>query len=470
MKEQVNKIVAELCQIEPSFVGRENDLSLIVAKLLESKPNAKINSRFVSDLRRQLLAMADTAPESHSIKKSKFTFMNKIQFAGLGVIAVLIMALVIYTGSNQSGVRVADFGTPSIKTLSQSAFGSLTLPDGGWPAPNAAIAEGRGAGFGGGGGIGLGAAESTDAMTDDKISVPYEGYTIFRYNYGGSQTSLEQTQMAVYKRVASNLSSVVNGVVKNAGLGLIDTSIFKNAKVRSLSFIDKAGEDWNVYVDFDQGTLNLYREMPYDAQPVPYQPITQDQILPDDQLIALANGAIDRFGIDLQGYGEPKVMDEWKLYYELSTDKENYYFPDYMNVVYPQQINGVTAVEQSGYLEGIMIGIDMRNKRVSSVNNLNIQTFQASDYKIQNDINQLVKNFSDRTQAWERPSDVSIKYIDVELGEPEFVLTKVYRWQNNATDQLYVPAMMFPVISELPDYPYMQRKIVMPLVEELLTY
>lgn len=63
---------------------------------------------------------------------------------------------------------------------------------------------------------------------------------------------------------------------------------------------------------------------------------------------------------------------------------------------------------------------------------------------------------------------VTIKKVAVEVGAPKRVLMHTYNYKEGESQELFVPALMFPVTSTPTANEYYPKEIVIPLVPELL--
>ena len=99
MKKSIKSIIDDLYKIDPSLKKQEKDLEKLVEKLIEAKPDIKMDKVFVKNLRRCLSSKADEMMEK--IPK-KFGLLNFLYaFGGTAMALVIIVSIF---GQNKIGV------------------------------------------------------------------------------------------------------------------------------------------------------------------------------------------------------------------------------------------------------------------------------------------------------------------------------------------------------------------------------
>ena len=163
-------------------------------------------------------------------------------------------------------------------------------------------------------------------------------------------------------------------------------------------------------------------------------------------------------------------MNDWRMYYAKATgfEKENFYFPDTVTVIYPLIVDGKEVYDEYGNPQGLNVNVDVKNKKASGIWNLTSQNYQGSLYGTvtkSDDIMKMVENGG--MYGNYDPSAPTIQ--EVEVGTPTLSYLRVYDYNNGLSDELLVPAYYFPILKGLENYDYMYRKaIVVPLVSEML--
>ena len=478
MDKKIIDTLQDLYVIEPQLRQFEPQLSEIITKLLASKPATKFDAAFAKALRKRLLAQSSAAAPVHPPQSQLLSYFNRMHKFGyaLGGAAFLLLLAVPVLFQNFSASRSTSLSLglgPSITTLGSQAFGNLAVSQSGEGRTDNGVAAGSAeavqsdfdlstkrpapAGLGGGGG-----RDATAMVIDPRIMPPYPFYA-YKYVYTGGPTTLTEKQMEVYRRDSSALRNVaLNQVLTKLNVGMIDLSSFQQSTLQNLSFT--TGDDWMGSIDFTSGTIsvNSNREIPVDGGNL------QAEQVPDGAtLIAAANDFLRQHGISTDGYGQPVVRDEWRVYYLATEDKSTYYIPDVSTVVYPTIIDGVITYDQSGYPDGLMVNVSNRDRRVQGAWNIAVQRYQASRYDVTTDVDALLQRINSNNQPVVEPG-TEVTTVAIELGTPELVLVKLWHWDGKASQELFSPAYRFPVMNKPQDQLYFQDALVIPIATQLL--
>ena len=167
MKENIKKIIEELCELDPELRGHEEKLEKVIVRLLESRPETKLTEEFIKELKSKVLsAPADPARGDKLPIFSLFNMKrNYLIMSGALAVLVIAVAAVQYLPGQKRTVTVTK-GGESITKLAGGSFGRLSGSAAGdgavataisprpEAAPSAMPAFGRGGGGGGGGGGG----------------------------------------------------------------------------------------------------------------------------------------------------------------------------------------------------------------------------------------------------------------------------------------------------------------------------
>jgi hypothetical protein len=228
--------------------------------------------------------------------------------------------------------------------------------------------------------------------------------------------------------------------------------------------------DLNLY----EGTLSMYEnwqrmmQADYVAQPR----LGESDIPADDKIIASANEFLARYGIDLKNYGTPRVSQSWKMGYA-GVRAEDIWIPDVMTVQYPLVFGGKETWEQGGYdRAGFMVNINIRTMKAAGLYGLETQNYQSSNYAAETDKARIMK-FALQGDLWPQgiypDESFQVKEVEVRLGTPRIEYMRYWRYADNQNDELFVPAMVFPIIEKIPaDDSLYKDAVVIPLVKEIL--
>lgn len=483
MKNLINQILAELYELDPKFRDHDKELSKIMEKLINSRPIAELDDDFRLKLKNQVLV------EFAKINKKKrinLIFMNKL-YVAYGVVVLLLVITVgaVYYGfvGEKKIVQAPLFESPAeIEKLGERAFGALALTSGGEEnqaaglgsaatAPVSANAERTQSGGGG--------LESSKMSSDVAMIMPAFSY---EYQYVGEELPLpfEET-LPVYKKKSENiLNSSVSSVLTNLDLGMVNLGSFGKKNLQNLSIVEEGDFGYIINIDAHNGRVSFYEN--YLFWPNPYEDcrsescyqnlqLAESDVPSENELIKIADKFFVDHNIDTSRYGSPEVISDWKLNTDYVTGK--IWVPDTITVVYPEKINDEMVRDEGGNPYGVSVAINIRYKKVSSLWNLSLQSYQRSDYEIINDADKIIKiaeqgNWRYPAYRWDGANN-----IIVELDTPEMILTYISIYKENQMQEFYVPALSFPVKGVKGDdggyeTRYIRnRRIIVPLVAEI---
>ena len=467
MDKNITTILTELYALDPQLKAHEQQLLAIISRLLTDKPKIKLDRAFVKKLRAEL--MAEAREQSTLQTTTNHSFMTKIYYAfGGAVLAALLIIPTFYALKSLPAVTDGSLAIQpglSITQLGEQAFGALVAEG---LATNAlAQREAPPAGLGGGAPVAapLMATDSAIAVdSDQKVSAMPAIYpiTIFKHMYVGEDVVLDQDKMEVLRRDSAALgSSSAASLLGKLNFGLADFSALRNSEIRNLTLAEKGSNGFSASVDFTNGTISINKEFWGDySNP---QPLTANDVPGDSELIDIANQFVKRFGVNLTGYGNPKVQNNWQRVIS-SAPVVEMYVPDTLTVVYPLEINGIRVYDLGGSLDGLMVNINVRTREAVGLYNLAVQSYNSSLYTVKTDIEALLNRLN--TQQF--PSDIAVETIEIKLGTPQLGLTKIWHYDGQIGYELLVPAYIFPVTEKPAEYSYYSDTVIVPLATDLL--
>lgn len=490
---QIKKILEELYSLEPELKKQEKNLIKIVKTIRKNKPDLKIDQSFVKQLKEKLVAEAGNASTpSYSWKnilESKWFLVPTS--AGVGVATLLAVLFISFDflekEKNNSLTELAFKGDSEnkIEKLTDNAFGALSLNkpaeeektlgvDGGGQltreVTEAEEVSGRGAGD-------LNTGETSVPINDDQIAPQRINY---KFVYQGKTITQDQEKMPVFKRTSGeSLTQSFPFNPSNWGLNLINLGKFKNLEPRNLNLVEIKNKGYFLNFNFSDGSLSINKDWSswqnpqrncrtpecYDS----YR-LKPEDVPEEEKLISLANQFLDEYEVDKNFYGEPVVLNHWEKNYLLSSNKENFYMPEEINVVYPLKIDGQEVYGESGEPTGLYLSIDIREKKVSGLRNLYEPRFQSSDYKTITEEDKIIslaqKGGLNTPYQHKDPTET----ITINLDTPSLELIKVWNYnsEKGESSELFAPAFIFPVKNMSKESYYSPQNIVVPLVEELI--
>ncbi len=460
---EINRIVGELISLEPELNDKKDQLRELVSKLLEAKPNVKVDDRFVTRLRRELLAEDSALLAAPIANFNQFLTKLKYVLGGSAVMAVLVLIAVFATATGKDGAprqtvsnllaqRAVETG---IDELKPNAFGQLSQVSGVQDKTLAAP------------GVGLGSAvmsASVDEAAADEprpisIGMPAPEYQPAKLSYQGDEISAPPEQLPVYRRIKDLNLSALNSAVAGQDNGLVDLSNFRNLNVQSISLRDKQQGIW-VNLSPRDATADISVENNI-------MPERQVDPMSDDELIKLANDALNQYGIDRSDYASPVVNYSWKNYAVREAEERG--FSMHINVVYPLEFPEGEVINYDGSPHGLSVMVNAAERKVTNISMITVQKYESSGYAAETDTAKLIAyaERGGRSGTFYLPEE---KTQNLVLGTPtrHYMIQHQYDADSGTTNELYVPALYFPVEPESDADFYYPKFIVVPLIKDLL--
>jgi len=467
MNKKVEQILEDLYLIDNSLREYQTELEEIVEKLLAAKPEVEINEQFKQDLRRQILARIEQIKGQEPAKsiKSMFKF-NKLSYGIYGAVLSLIVVVVGAYFINQQGILV---GSPklglgdkfAVNSLPDGAFGSLTaeettsseLGTGG-----SGRAQSEATGIGGGGGM------------------PGVGPELIKYNYtyNGDDLVLDQDKVEVLRRIKGKASSGIANLIKNINFGMVDLSNFSNADLETASFVQDKELGYAVYVNFREGSISINSHWQawkdilgicYEQGCVRPEPLDISDIPSEERLIEIADRFIKEYNIKMDNYGQPETRRNWLI---AQFERSDMYSMDTVQLTYPLIINDRNVYDQWGNMIGLNLTINLRVMKVVSLYDLHTLNYEGSLYEAETDaakILEVTEKGGTNQAVFGRNAS---KTIEAEIGNPSAIYMKTYKHEAGYSEELLVPALLFPVSKTVEKGVYYKENVVVPLVKELL--
>ncbi len=236
---------------------------------------------------------------------------------------------------------------------------------------------------------------------------------------------------------------------------------FSSLGLQNLQLNEDKENGYSINVNFDEGTISIYPDYRrWQMSDVP-PPISIGSLPADAEIIAISNAFIKEHGVDTKIYGAPVI--ENKTYSSMGEDgKEQQMAMDSLTVTYPLVLDGTEVYDQSGFKFGLQITVDVRQKKVTGVNNLTAQIYESSNYALETDAKKVLNTATSGPQydvmpltaAEDNSSQVKPKITTVGLQTPKRVLMHYVTYEKDQTIELFVPALLFPFESKkgTPEY------------------
>jgi len=485
MENQIKKILTELYFQDEKLRSKEKELTEIIRLLLESKeaiiPDKEFKEKLLKIIEEKQLV---SKKSFFSVIADRITIMSRMSYATAGALVVAI-AILLTNGGGKADI--IDFSKVSINSVQEKAFGDLSTLNQD-STPNASGVEDRAQQVSpiamgmaesvakGGGGVGGGMPASS---VDAKMMPPYPG-TSYTFKYTGEDTSLDDNKVTVLKRVPNESSrKQFSSILKKLNFDVMDLSSFQDSYIQNITLAEEKNYGYILNINLDEGQMSIYQNWPKWRGAYPNcnddacwerNKITRADILPNEDLISISNKFLKDHGIMLSEYGAPEVLDNNSIYpmpLLEGSGSAQVYLPDTMTVIYPLLING-KKVYDGTIVSGVQVSINLRVKKVASVSNISVQTYQASTYEAETDFKRII-SIAESGGTWGYYNNSGNKKVEIELGTP--TIEYVQSWQYNPNEergyQLIVPSLVFPLKNIPEDYYIWQKYVTVPLVKEM---
>lgn len=487
---ETDTLLRELLAADPSLKDREKELLPLLTLLVENKPQAEPSEDFKRRLHAEIRAHTRAEPTAEASATTPFSFlsflMNKqysVALAGL-LLGVLITGPVVYYGLPSGDETPAPSGEPlfsfSVTDAGSSAFGDFS-----GVSDMTRDQSGGGGGLGGGGNPAPMAASETDGSgTDAKMIAPDSMIyrpQVFKFTVNGDIPALTDEQVQVLRRNKTVSAVDAKKLLSTFNLGNIDLSSFGNLKTDSVSLYQDSANGYMLYISFREGSVSINQNWETWDHPESncrdeacYQRfrIKESDIPADDVLIGIADGFVKAHGMDLSQFGPAEVDNSWRVNLAAMSveDRAMYWFPESARVIYPLLIDGKPVYEQGGMKAGLSVGVHVRERKVSDVYGIMSQSYTRSTYQGVTTSGAVLDflNRSGNAYGGGLPPNTVPETIEVTLGAPALGYTKVYSYEDGRSDELVVPALIFPVENVPEGSYYYQQAVTVPLAKDLM--
>lgn len=498
MENFYQEILTELYQNDPDLKKYEKQLINLMDELIKSKPDVSLDESFRQQLKVQLLSKTNTIKTTKKLNDKymfKFSFLKFARSFSYVAVGVAVMALAISSSFylispkfRVAGTKLALNSQFNLVEVSDRAFGVLQPQNSGLPAG----VEGLGAGGMGEGSLAVRSETVPEAVaTGDKVATSVEpGFggggmimpapVYISYVYKGEPLELNQDKVGVLKRVknsasASQLGSLLTGV----DFGLMDLGKFTNIQLQNLNFVEDREFGYSIYANLYDSSISVSENYPKWPNPMSqcqddacyrsFQ-LSINDMLSDQEIIALANKFISDYGINTSSYGEPIVNNDWRVWYERAENKQDVYIPEVVSVVYPQILQGKEVYDESGNKTGLYVNVNIRFKKATGVWNLFAQNYQSSLYDAETDVDTILK-YAERGGLYSWQWEDAPNRVEVGLGTPIISYIRMWNFKPGASegDELYIPALVFPILDKPAEVDVYKKAVVVPLAKDLLS-
>ena len=419
--------------------------------------------------------------------------MKKFILAGGGVVLLFLAILggVFLIQNNifspgGSNIDTSGTSTFEISTVGSKAFGSLAAVSGASQSefkdrlassPTASTPPGPlGMGAGGYGGV-SGVASSGTVVPVYPDGFRYEP-TIYKYVYKGEPIEIP-AQISVLKRIKGNVAtSEVLNALSTFLSGSINLSAFRDVGLESFSFSENRDSGYTVWVSPSEGTLSLsqnWKTWPYAKQCMngcpPQEPLSAGDVPGDEEIKNIAESFLNDYGIAHNNYADPQIIRYDNIATMVNSDEPSSsssmpimpYISEEVQVVYPLKINGEIVYGEDGRPSGLFVSVNLRERKVSNLNGLDVQHYESSSYDAEQNLQKLLDYASNR--YWYGYEE-NVKEVEVELSAPSQGYIKMWVYDGIDNKELLVRALIFKVTNPIAGLN--TDTVVIPLAKEII--
>ncbi len=462
---KMQEILKDLYLIDPSLKKEEEKIISIIEDIMENQPNIELNQDFVTQLKEKVFLEIESLEN-----KNKFSIFSWQKLLYVSSASVLVILLSVLTVSNFILPTEKKLKKDSnIIALNERAFGNLSLSlEEERSSQETSLSQADDMV------LGLGSASESMASSGDVSIMPYPiEQNNYKYIYKGDfldNLDLSSVSSLVYKRDSDDYFSrlFARNVKSVSGLP-IDLGNFSQTKLQHFNLEENKDYGYSVAVNLSNNSISIYSNWQhwpqpykdcYDERCIESLRLKEGDMLFDSELISIAHNFINKYKISLNDYGPVEINKE--------NYKNNNYYPEQISLIYPLLINGKEVYSSHGGKDGLQIDINIREKKVSSLNNLTFSSLKSSSYQLidsTNRINDLIEKGGLYPDYYRGSQE---NYIEVELKEPIIALVKTWvsSPDRNTSSEIFIPSLIFKV-KERPNEYFHRQNVIVPLVKEV---
>ena len=435
----IEEILAELYAIDASFKRHEADLRLLVKRLRLAKPDFSVDDAFVRRLRSDILHGGKPKPvgflmRSYFVQVSKNLFRSSA--LGTAVALVLLVPLAyaaqLYRQNHLKNYQVdnalVSLGQQQeISYKPQNAFGTVALTVVSTTSPATSTPMLPTASL-------MSAASATSSATSSvalAVKTTIASTTSPAYLFVGVPTPLNKpTANVVETDTSSAARSELLSNIQSLGFELTDmTSIANtNDSVGVIEVQETKPFGYIVSMNLNKMTIQISKN-PATWLNRNDLPLTPDTNATDT--VAVANVFLQAHNINTSNYGSPVL---WSENSASST----------ATVLFPLIIDQEKVYNIDGNPYGMLVSVDQKLQKVTSVTGISLQRYTASPYPIET-------NFSNILAALHATTTVATSTIAHATSTPPLPRLTTPRAglirYVTGSQEFFVPGLVFPVAS-----------------------
>ncbi len=476
-EEKLNEILKEIYLIDPSLKKEEEKIRSLIENMISAQPEAKINEEFVASLKEKIFAEIDNMETK---KGTKILFWHKLTYVSAGAVVVILFSFLVLPNLVDRDFKIG--GDKSIALLDERAFGDLNVE---LSERNAGDSIEAMTGERAGDSV-MGLGTSSDSMPSQVEDISIMPYPVeqknYVYTYKGNlldEISLSEISSLVYKREIENNSArqVASRLSTTPNLP-INLNNFSQKEVRHININEERDYGYSISLNLANNTLSIYsnwQKWPqpykdcYDRECIEDLKLGASDMLSESQLISIANNFVNDYEVDLSNYAPAHVSNETIARITNLENNPEHNYPQEASVIYPLIINNKEVVDNYGKKEGIQVSINIRERKVSSVYNINYSNLVSSSYNLIDNLENIKPLLLRGGLSPDIYRQNNLEEIEIELDEPRISLVRTWipsSDTNRGSTEIFIPSLVFP-IKEIPNEYFYRQQVVVPLTKEV---
>ncbi len=450
--EKIEQILEELFMIEPELKNRSIEIRQVVALMLKERPQAEISPDFFNELRSRLMDKISEQPQ---------LVVKKFIWPVMALTSASVLLLVIVLNNNYFSNKGLLSSQIYVNSLSDNYFGKIGNDNQKEMLINntSNVSAARGVSVNTIPPMGV----SKGLAVDQKMMIP-DNPIKYKMIYQGDEIKLSDSQGAVYRKNKHNQSGQqLAKQIQKLSFGFIDLKKFANTKLDSLSLKEDRPNGYVFSVNLENNSFSIYQNWEKWSQAS--ETIKKEELPDRDKIIKVAQDFAKQYKLDLNLYGQPQMIEASKMAIADYQSGRSDYGPESATIVFPLIVDKQFVYSNDGSIDGLTFEVDLRRLVVVNASGNFSINLEKSNYELESDSQKIKTALAKAVQDGYEVDGA--KEIEVILGSPKKILTKIYQYnaETNENYELFVPALMFPVINQVDNY--YQKQVIIPLVKDL---
>lgn len=463
----IEKILLDIYALQPSLKEDESELRKIIEEIIILKPDTKFDQQFYNQLKSKIMDKVNLPKEDvRGFWQELFAKKLILVPVAMAVLAIVVVPTIMNKNkTNGQVVALADraFGVLAVSNIANPEAASLSRSQ-----------------SGGGGGVApmsMSAAQDSSVGSEKMMIAPAD-FQPYAFEYKGEAFVLDKDKMDVMRRLknVASVSGKVNAIFADAGLNVMNWGKLSGMKLQNMNVTENKPGGMSIYIGVEEGSISINKN--YDnvrcmSLECGVRPLSESDMLKDEQAINAADQFLSEYGVDKKNYGKPEVQNDWRMHFNAASaeTKSSFYFPETISVTYPQIIGGQEVYDEAGNKSGLVVNVDIREMKAVSLWNLLSQQHESSAYDVEKDAARLIKIAEQggfRRGYYADTNQGEVKKNIIELGTPSVGLVKMWVYNEKGGQELIVPSYIFPVTNKPEGVYFYQKNVVVPLIKEIL--